>query len=274
MIFSFPAKFFQTFCFLVFGLLMILAVSLETILDRANDVQEGRCLRRGTSPVYHVISFGTGAFYQHASLRVDTAVKSTSVKVMPKVYTLADIEEDFKLQHASILEQKRGAGYWIWKPYIIQKHMQEYMDDGDVIIYIDSRYRVLRDITKLLSDDLDYLFLSRKSGENEYKEINWTKYDAYVLMGVKPDDSRIQAWGGFAILRKTTRMVYFVGEWLRYATDPRIVTDQPSQLGQELPQFRENRHDQTVFSLLIVKFNMSMTSLERDTLLNVVTGTT
>ena len=32
---------------------------------------------------------------------------------------------------------QRGAGYWIWKPYIIWKTLQD-VEDGDIVCYIDS----------------------------------------------------------------------------------------------------------------------------------------
>jgi hypothetical protein len=40
-------------------------------------------------------------------------------------------------------------------------------------------------------------------------------------------------------------------EWLAYASDPRLITDTDNTLGkQNLPRFREHRHDQSIRSLL------------------------
>ena len=46
-------------------------------------------------------------------------------------------------------------------------------------------------------------------------------------------------------------------EWLAYAMDPRILTDIPNQMGKPNHSgFKENRHDQTVISLLSKKWQL------------------
>ena len=34
-------------------------------------------------------------------------------------FSKEDIEEEFYQANSKILDQKRGAGYWLWKPYFI-----------------------------------------------------------------------------------------------------------------------------------------------------------
>ena len=34
-------------------------------------------------------------------------------------YTPDDLDQSFKQDYAHILKYARGAGYWVWKPYII-----------------------------------------------------------------------------------------------------------------------------------------------------------
>jgi len=48
----------------------------------------------------------------------------------------------------------------------------------------------------------------------------------------------------------------FVANWLTFASDPRAVTDQPNELGENLPGFKDHRHDQSVFSLLCKKWDV------------------
>jgi hypothetical protein len=42
------------------------------------------------------------------------------------------------VRYAHILEQPRGAGYWMWKPYVILKTLVERMDWGDYLCYVRS----------------------------------------------------------------------------------------------------------------------------------------
>ena len=35
-----------------------------------------------------------------------------------------------------ILANKRGYGYWLWKPYLIMKTLEQ-MNDNDILVYAD-----------------------------------------------------------------------------------------------------------------------------------------
>ena len=87
----------------------------------------------------------------------------------------------------------------------------------------------------------------------------WSKRDAFILMDCEEEKyfDTHQRGSGFVFLKKTARSVALIDEWLEYMKDPRIVTDMPNQLGKEnYPGFKENRHDQTVWSLLTKKHNI------------------
>lgn len=63
-----------------------------------------------------------------------------------------DIE--FWSRHKDFIENnKRGYGYWIWKPYIIKKTMEK-MKDGDFLLYLDNG----SEIGKFNSEQVDNLF--------------------------------------------------------------------------------------------------------------------
>jgi len=96
-------------------------------------------------------------------------------------------------------------------------------------------------------------------------EYMWSKRDAFVLMDC--DNERFyyssQIMSGFLILKKQTSGQVdntvisnerLLDDFLNYATDYRIITDAPNVMGKENhPEFRENRHDQTIWSLLCKK---------------------
>ena len=63
---------------------------------------------------------------------------------------------------------------------------------------------------------------------------------------------------GIQIYKKSNISENFVERLLNYSTDKRIITDDPNTLG--LPNYQgfiDNRHDQTVLSLLTKKFRFS-----------------
>jgi hypothetical protein len=62
----------------------------------------------------------------------------------------------------------------------------------------------------------------------------------------------------YQIYKKTIFTEKFLEDYLNYCRDKRIITDEPNSMG--LPNydiFRDNRHDQTVFSLLIKKYGLA-----------------
>ena len=71
--------------------------------------------------------------------------------------------------------------------------------------------------------------------------------------------STMQIHGAFLLLRHSFYTMRFVAQWLTYCEDVRIITDVPSSACPRMKEaegFRENRHDQTVLSLLAKKWNI------------------
>jgi hypothetical protein len=58
-----------------------------------------------------------------------------------------------------------------------------------------------------------------------------------------------QICSGHVILCKCAASVRFVDEWLKIAENLHLIDDSPSRL-RNFPEFREHRHDQSIFSLL------------------------
>ena len=168
------------------------------------------------------------------------------------------LSEKFRHTHSAILTQSTGGGFWLWKPYIILKTLIERMSDNDLLMYQDADSYLVDDAGPLLKlcQDLEagvLVFHSR------YLEKKYSKRDAFILMDM--DDERVydsyQRMGGFVVLRKNCQSLQFIMEWLAYAMDPRILTDIPNQMGKPNHSvFFENRHDQTVISLLSKKWQL------------------
>lgn len=165
----------------------------------------------------------------------------------------------FWAQNRGILEKERGAGYWLWKPYIILDALS-HVDDSTIVVYSDAGIEIIDDLSPLFNicrRGRDVL-LFHNSG---YICANWTKRDCFILMRC---DSRKfweapQVMGGFLMVRKSPESVRFVEEWLWYCRDARIITDQPNTCGEkDLADFVEHRHDQAVLSLLAAKYEVEL----------------
>jgi hypothetical protein len=226
---------------------------------------------------YHFITFATPDHLSFAEANVKSALEVGGFDTA-KIYTMNDVDDYFKSKNTHILNLPRGSGYWIWKPYIILKKLLE-IEEGDILCYNDSKYLWVKNIRQFEANVLSGKNIGvykNKPNEPATIEKELTKFDALALMNIKHENNfrnnvinTNQVWAGFIILRKTFNPIRFVGEWLTYVQDQRIVTDSPSIFGPENTCFRDHRHDQSVLSLLCKKWGIFMHEMNKNDMINV-----
>jgi hypothetical protein len=202
-----------------------------------------------------LISFADTKFYHSQNVLRNTA---TSVGKVDEAinYTQDWLRiEPFWTENSYILNKSRGAGYWIWKPYIVLKTFDR-LQEGDGVIYTDAGASVIADLsvlydTALMTVDKKVIFRNAL-----YINKTWTKRDCFILMDC--DESKY--WEGpqidsfCQVYIKTKENIAFLKEYLTYLVDPRIVTDDPNVCGQpNFNEFVDHRHDQSVLSLMCIK---------------------
>ena len=82
-----------------------------------------------------VINYANEGFRPWQQLQTKTAYLFGADEV--REYSAKDIDANFYAKNKLILDQKRGAGYWLWKPYIIKDALSA-VNDGDYVFYVDS----------------------------------------------------------------------------------------------------------------------------------------
>jgi len=170
-------------------------------------------------------------------------------------YRRSDIDEDFMARNKDILNNKRGAGYWLWKPYFIWRTLVN-AKDGDIVFYSDVAFKFvehIEPIMKLVEKEQILVF------ELPYDEFRYSKADALTLINV--DDPKYtrthQRMATMFVAKRTAKSLLFVSHWLHFGEDPRIITDQEDVLSTRRADFWDNRHDQTILSLLSKKYGLS-----------------
>ena len=118
-------------------------------------------------------------FRQNALFQVQTALNRGVEDI--RLYTRDDIDPGFLKKNAAILHQKTGAGYWLWKPYIILKTLND-IPDGDIVLYLDSGMSIQASILPLVSHLKENDMIVFRAGHNNR---GYMKRDAVVLMGME-----------------------------------------------------------------------------------------
>lgn len=171
-----------------------------------------------------------------------------------KGYNFSDLDEEFLKKNNSILKCSRGAGYWIWKPYIILDMLKN-INYGDYLIYMDSGAFLMK------SPD-DYLRMINHKGILTFslgihKQSTWCKKDCFLKVFGKDEDyhNELQILGSFLFLRKCDYTIKFIQEWLNLCEDFHLVSDEQS-VNENYVDFKEHRHDQALLSLLVYKHDI------------------
>lgn len=174
-------------------------------------------------------------------------------------FNLQDLGDEFITENKGIMSQARGAGYWMWKPFVIKKAL-EMMDYNDVLMYSDSGISFIKNIDELIDImDITEEKLLLFELEDIHPNKRWTKRDCFILMGLDEEEylNQNQLLASYILMRKNDFVLKFVDEWLTYAKDYRIITDSPNECGlPNYPEFMDHRHDQSILSLLGRKYNI------------------
>jgi hypothetical protein len=168
-----------------------------------------------------------------------------------------DIQQSaFWTENRTILESKRGAGFWLWKPYIIREALGQ-LGPGDVLFYCDAGrtdyYAFSRFPTELLrrvhSEPDGYV--TGVSVPHFGPLGIWTKRDCLTLMNAAEIADRPAIQATWSLWTNTAPALRFLELWLAYGTDRRCITDEPNVMGLDnLPGFIDHRHDQAISSIL------------------------
>lgn len=165
------------------------------------------------------------------------------------------IDAAFASRNCHVLDQPRGAGYWLWKPYFIDRLLREDLKDGDILFYSDSGAHFVHSVDPLIEicrqrRDLPILLFTLG---DDHRNGVWTKRDCFHYMGLDRPDvvEASQIMGSFILCERGPETMDFVAQWLRLSQDARLITDAPNECGlPNYPEFRDHRHDQSILSLL------------------------
>jgi hypothetical protein len=138
--------------------------------------------------------------------------------------------------------------------------MLEQLNEDDILLYVDCGCVLQPKAAQRIKEYAD--MISKASGKSvlgmelPFKENEWTSSAIFDHFGITPEDERWksnQILTGMHMYRKCKESLEFIEAWLDVAKNyPRLFTDENNEESKRRnPAFIENRHDQSVLSILL-----------------------
>jgi len=203
----------------------------------------------------HFLTFGNNR-YNSALNRIRIQAESMNIFDYIHIYTedkLKSITEFWNKHSQFILTHSRGYGYWIWKSYLT-KYILNQMNENDILIYADAGCELNSNGLPRLREYIDivnksqYGILSFQL-EDIHTENRWTKMDIFNHLNCHYLNNTRQLVGGIYVIRKNNHTVKLINTCYETCCNYNLIDDANS-LSKNYDNFTENRHDQSVFSLL------------------------
>ena len=168
-----------------------------------------------------------------------------------------DLSATFKEKYADIIKQPRGAGYWIWKQEII-KNMLINVNKNDLVVYCDSgsSFNIngtdrFKEYVEMLNDSSFGNF--RIQCEKKHIEKFWTTKEIFTYFQISPNSEEgnsTQLEATEIIFKKNSHTKEFLQIYDNILNvDEKLISDYYNN-SQQIKGFNENRHDQSIFSMI------------------------
>jgi hypothetical protein len=213
------------------------------------------------APQVFGLTYGT-VHYENTLNRLKREADASGLFESFEICRTKDLDASFVDRFRDVLEKERGGGYWIWKVPFIQQHLKR-LQDGDILVYLDGGDRVdkrgtdrfwwyveqmQRTNTSILAFQMDH-----------HKEFRWTSDALFKYFKITPNTSlwdKVAETGQYMasvlIMRKTPQLESIMAMYNQTLyDDPYLFTDDYNKATKaKRRNFDDNRHDQSVFSIV------------------------
>lgn len=214
----------------------------------------------------HFISFADTRLQNHLN-RIEQQAKSMNFYDNISVYNENDLDSTFINEFKDkLIFGSRGFGYWCWKPQIVLQELDK-MNYNDILQYSDVGCHLnpnginrLIEYFNIANIEESLMFQSRSLNSNSnnlyghfFLEYQWTKADIFNHFNVINNNDIINSGQIIAttfIIKKTNKIIDIINQWKKtFQNNFSLIDDSPSII-PNIEGFIENRHDQSIFSIL------------------------
>jgi hypothetical protein len=150
------------------------------------------------------------------------------------------------------MEKTRGYGYWTWKPWILKETIEN-AKYGDIIVYADAGCQIqntpeakarFQEYIAMLDDHKSWIRF-----QMHHPEKNWTTDAIFNYFNLKNTSESGQYMATIHILRVCDHSLALADAWTDVAIHTDLFTDTHNK-DTTRSDFKDNRHDQSVFSVI------------------------
>lgn len=217
------------------------------------------------------ITFGDGrSKYRRAASRIAREAQLSGCFSQIHALSAKDLPADFLHRHGKFVrENPKGFGYWLWKPYLLERHLKR--SRADFILYCDAG-NVLNLNGQTAERFSEYLVLSELQDfllfEIDEIESEWCKRDTLLRLDPSGEHWQTKAReSGTLLMTRSQRAHEIVSEWLSIACEYsyHFIDDTPSTDGEH-ESFIDHRHDQSILSLITKRLGITASDDDRSAL--------
>lgn len=205
----------------------------------------------------HVITFATPDYANSAEVLRHSAVLNGNADTF-RIYTPRDECVKRFLGASGLNESDRACGFWGWKSAIIAESLIDRPEvlEGDIVVYVDAAAMVERDLRESLNtSDKSWtvkLFRLGQAETKNYANSRWTKPSALDAMNAtRAEREAFQVNAAVQAYRKCDDSAAFVEDYETWCENANVLRDEPG--------FPNHRHDQSVVSVLAVRYGHIVT---------------
>lgn len=195
------------------------------------------------SEAVHLVSYADGPeiFKKNQNFQAFSAINRGVDHI--HMYRRKDLDADFYARNKLTLDQPRGAGWWLWKPYVILQTLKN-IPENAVVIYLDTGFSLVghvqplvdavkhQDIGIIVHDDLGTMVQSVVQPQT-LKGMNCV--DAGCLTAP-------HIWAGIMVIKNTPHARAFIQKWVESCEKPDWLIQNPQQI--------QHNADEAILSVL------------------------
>lgn len=204
---------------------------------------------------FYFCTYGDSNFEKSRNRIIEEA-KTSCVFTDCFLYTDESLSQDFIRNFEYLLSQKRGGGFWCWKFFVLLD-MLDKTNDGDYVVYADAGCKIVQENKETFYDLVSDIIINNKvinafACKNRHEKF-FTKGDIFDLLLCRNDKSISDTEmliGGVLIFQNCKESKDFFRHCYDIAKNNQKLLDDSPSLSPNFPEFFENRHDQSLLSVL------------------------